>query len=229
MVIPARNEAATVGAVVRSARAALACDVLVVNDASSDGTSAQARSAGARVLDMALQLGAWGAIQAGLRYARQHGYARVITMDADGQHHADALPGLLRAIDEHEANVLIGSCEQRLSLPKRIAWWYFRALTGIPVRDFTSGLRAYDRHALRVLASPAASLLDYQDIGVLMLLKAHAMRIRELPTAMSPRRVGNSRVFSSWLTVAQYMIATTVLCVARLDIGPRLHKGSRAR
>lgn len=229
VVIPAHNEAATVGAVVRSARSVTSCDVLVINDASSDATSAEARRAGARVLDMAWQLGAWGAVQAGLRYARQCGYRHVITMDADGQHHAEALPGLLRAINEHNANVLIGSCEQRLSLPKRVAWWYFRALTGIPVRDFTSGLRAYDHHALHILAGPSASLLDYQDIGVLMLLKSHGMRIRELPTRMSPRRVGGSRVFSSWFTVAHYMIATTVLCVARFDIGSRPHTGSAAR
>lgn len=211
------------GAVVQSARAALHCDVLVVNDASSDDTSACARAAGARVLDMAWQLGAWGAVQTGLRYARRRGYRRVITMDGDGQHHSDALPALLDAIDQHAAHVLIGSCERRLSLPKRLAWWYFHVLTGISVRDFTSGLRAYDHHALRILASPSASLLDYQDIGVLMLLKSHGLRICELPTQMSPRRVGSSRVFSSWLTVAHYMIATTVLCIARFDIGPHRH------
>ncbi|MDN5925326.1 MAG: glycosyltransferase family 2 protein [Xanthomonadales bacterium] len=222
VVIPARNEAATVASVVRSVRAVLHCDVLVINDASSDATAALARGAGARVLDMVVQLGAWGSVQAGLRYAQAHGYARVITMDADGQHHASTLPDLLYAIDHHAANVMIGSCEQRLSLPKRVAWWYFRHLTGIPVRDFTSGLRVYDHHAVQVLASPSASLLDYQDIGVLILLKSHGLRIHEVPTRMSPRRVGGSRVFSSWLTVAHYMIATTVLCVSRFEIGPHL-------
>ncbi|HET6632606.1 MAG TPA: glycosyltransferase family 2 protein [Rhodanobacteraceae bacterium] len=225
VVIPARNEAATVASVVHAARQALPCDVLVVNDASSDDTSARARTAGARVLDLALHLGAWGAVQAGLRYAHRRGYARVATMDADGQHHAEALPALIATFDCEGAHVLIGSCEQRLSLPKRIAWRYFRALTGLKVRDFTSGMRVYDREALRVLSAPAASLLDYQDIGVLMLLAHSGLAMREVPIAMSPRQVGGSRVFSSWHMVARYMLATTLLCVARLEPGPRLRHG----
>jgi glycosyltransferase involved in cell wall biosynthesis len=216
VVIPAHNEAATVGAVVRAARAAIPADVLVVDDASTDATAAEARAAGATVLSPALQLGAWGATQTGLRYARHRGYARTLTMDADGQHHPDSLPALLDALDDGRTDVAIGSCEPRLSLTKRIAWGYFRGLTGIGVRDFTSGLRAYGPRALEVLASPQASLLDYQDIGVLMLLKARGLTLREVPATMSPRPVGGSRVFSSWPMVARYMVATTVLCLARV-------------
>jgi hypothetical protein len=59
-------------------------------------------------------------------------------------------------------------------------------------------------------------LIDYQDVGVLILLRRKGLSIHETPTRMSPRSVGGSRIFSSWFTVARYMIATTVLSIARV-------------
>ncbi|MBL8299084.1 MAG: glycosyltransferase family 2 protein [Rhodanobacteraceae bacterium] len=214
--MPARNEQDTVGEVVRGVVAALGCSVIVINDASTDDTAAVAAAAGATVITLSFQLGAWGAIQAGMRYALRNGYERVITLDADGQHHPDQLPLLLRAHLDSAADVTIGTCPQRLSAAKRLAWAYFRLITGLQVTDFTSGLRIYGRRAIRSLASREASLIDYQDIGVLMLLRHKALRIAEAPTVMSARRSGGSRIFSSWFTVARYMIATTVLSIARV-------------
>lgn len=214
-VIPARNESATVGEIVRRVRAVVGGEVLVVNDASSDDTSAQARLAGATVIDLPFGLGAWGAAQTGLRYAKRNHFRVALTLDADGQHHPEELPTLLDGWRRSGANVAIGTFPQRLSMAKRVAWRYFRVLTGIGVQDFTSGLRVYDRHAIRVLASRKASLLDYQDLGVLMLLRQKGLRLHEVPTVMSPRRTGGSRVFSSWPMVARYMLHTTVLCFAQ--------------
>lgn len=214
IVIPAFNEAATVAKVVAGAREATGSPVLVVSDASEDDTVAQAEAAGARVLALPIRLGAWCAIQAGLRYARRHGYRQVVTIDADGQHPVSALVDLCAALAD--SDVVIGTCPQRLSVAKRIAWAYFRLLTGLRVVDVTSGLRAYGEPALELLVQREASLLDYQDIGVLLLLAAQDMRIDELPVAMSEREVGKSRVFSSWLSVTRYMIHTTVLCLAQV-------------
>ncbi len=218
-VIPARNEAVTVGSVVSGVRAALGCDVLVVDDASSDATALVAREAGAKVLRLPLQLGAWGASQAGIRYARRHHYAGVLTLDADGQHLPESLSKLFAAQAQLNANVVIGTCVERLSRAKRIAWHYLRVLTGLRLQDFTSGLRLYDQRALELLAAPPASLLDYQDVGVLMLLSAHGLRLAEAEVPMQPRRSGHSRVFASWPVVALYMLHTTVLCVAHMDSG----------
>jgi glycosyltransferase involved in cell wall biosynthesis len=88
VVIPALNEAATIGAVVGDARAHLAGDVLVVDDGSSDSTAEIAREAGATVVSLPYNLGVGGAIRTGLRYAARHGYSRVVQLDADGQHEA---------------------------------------------------------------------------------------------------------------------------------------------
>ena len=225
-VIPARNEASTVAEVVRGVIAATGADVLVVNDASEDATARVAAHAGATVIDLPCRLGAWGAAQTGMRYAQRRGYGLVLTLDADGQHHPQELPALLAEQQRSGANVVIGTFAQRLSLAKRLAWRYFRLLTGIGVQDFTSGLRVYDRRAVRTLASRHASLLDYQDLGVLMLLRKNGLSLHELPTVMSPRRQGGSRVFSSWRMVARYMLHTTVLCFAQ--IGTRRRFGARA-
>lgn len=227
-VIPARDEAATVAGVVTGVRAALGCAVLVVDDASRDGTAAEARSAGALTLRLPLGLGAWGASQAGVRYARRNGYAGVLTLDADGQHLPESLPALFAAQGRQGANVVIGTCIGRLSHAKRLAWRYLRALTGLGLTDFTSGLRLYDAQACEILAGPEASLLDYQDVGVLMLLSKNGLRIEETPVPMLPRRAGHSRVFASWPVVARYMVHTTVLCIAQIDAGRRSRGISRA-
>lgn len=208
--------------VVAGVRKNTPCDVLVVDDASSDATIATAEAAGARVLALPTQLGAWGATQAGIRYAQRRGYRTVVTLDADGQHDPLELPSLLAAHRDSDANVIIGTCSERLSQAKRLAARYFRFITGIAVQDFTSGLRVYDRRAIRTLASREASLLDYQDLGVLMLLRKKGLVLKESPTRMSPRRSGGSRVFSSWRMVARYMMHTTVLCFAQISARGRI-------
>lgn len=225
-VIPARDEVATVGGVVSGVLAATGWRVLVVDDASTDGTAAAAREAGADVLSLPIGLGAWGASQTGIRFAARHNFDLVITLDADGQHLPDSLPALRDAQAATGANVVIGTCIERLSVPKKIAWSYLRLLTGLRLRDFTSGLRLYDRSAIDMLASAQASLLDFQDVGVLMLLSKQGLRIVETPTPMQPRLSGHSRVFASWAIVARYMFNTTILCLSRLDLGYRANKVS---
>jgi len=134
-------------------------------------------------------------------------------MDADGQHEPEYLPKILEAAKG--ADVVIAACPSRGSRMRHVAWTYFRFLTGFDLDDLTSGFRYYNERACALLAREEATLLDYQDIGVLLLLRAASFRIREIPVAMNPRKSGASRVFSSWWTVARYMAETTLLCLAR--------------
>jgi glycosyltransferase involved in cell wall biosynthesis len=213
VVIPALNEAECIGEVIAQVRSHAGVDVLVVDDGSYDDTAAIALVNGARVIRAPLWQGAWGAIQTGIRYAVRHGYAGVVTMDADGQHEPAYLPALLEA--KRSADVVIAACPSRGSRMRHIAWTYFRFLTGLSFDDLTSGFRYYNAHACRLLAREEATLLDYQDIGVLLLLRRAELTIAEIPVSMNPRRSGASRVFSSWWTVARYMAETTLLCLAR--------------
>ncbi len=213
IVIPARDEAATIAPLVKALNTAGWHDIFVVDDHSTDDTAALAREAGATVTRPTLPLGAWGGMQLGIRHALGHGYQTVITMDADGQHEVREIPALLAGI--FEADVVIGAHPQRASRLRHIAWRWFRALAGFELRDLTSGFRCYNRMAIELLASEEATLLDYQDVGVLLLLRKSGLRIAEVPVNMSTRQIGKSRIFHSWLSVARYMATTTLLCLAR--------------
>ncbi|MFZ1326062.1 MAG: glycosyltransferase family 2 protein [Candidatus Contendobacter sp.] len=219
VLLPAHNEAATVGRVVRQAQALWpSCTAIVIDDCSTDATAPIARAAGATVLPLRIQLGAWGAIQTGLRYALRQGYRTAVTLDADGQHDPAAVGSLLAPIQADQADVVIGAFPERASRARRIAWAYFRKLTGLEVEDITSGFRAYNHRAMTVLAGSSATLLDYQDVGVLLLLRRHGLRVVETPVKMQQRVIGASRVFRSWWVVGKYMLQTSLLSVARFDL-----------
>jgi hypothetical protein len=213
IVIPARNEALTIGSLLQHLRSVGWHDILVINDQSTDDTASIARAAGARVLSPTLPVGAWGGMQAGIRYALQHGYQAVVTMDADGQHEVDELPVLLNA--RSQADLVVGAFPERASQLRQVAWNWFRQLAGFDLRDLTSGFRLYNRAVLEVLASREATLLDYQDLGALLLVRRAGLKIAEVPVTMNVRAIGKSRIFNSWVSVAKYMLATSLLCLAR--------------
>ncbi len=218
VVIPALNEARTIAGVVQDVRRHVGCEVVVVDDASTDNTMEVARRAGAQVLPHTLQLGAWGAIQTGLRYARQKGCRMAVTMDADGQHRADYIPILIESLMTVRADVVIGAFTQRGSLARRLAWYFFRQFTRLKIQDLTSGFRIYNAHAISRLLGIETSLLDYQDIGVLLYLRRSGLKVQEVPVLMARRESGASRVFSSWATVCGYLLTTWLLCVSKSDV-----------
>ena len=98
VIIPSRNEAKTVGAVIDEVRRLHQMNVVVVDDASTDDTVDAARAAGAHVIPLVTRLGAWGATQTGIRFALARGYRYVVTMDADGQHEPEQLPEICQPV-----------------------------------------------------------------------------------------------------------------------------------
>ncbi len=219
VIIPALDEAASIADVVTRVRARGDVDVLVIDDGSRDDTARLAAEAGATVLQPPLRQGAWGAMQTGIRYAVHQAYTAVVTMDADGQHEPAELARLLD-VAATGADVVIGAYPARGSFLRHLAWRYFRFLTGFSFEDLTSGFRYYNLRACQLLARGEATLLDYQDIGVLLLLHRAGLRVQEVPVAMSPRQFGASRVFYSWWSVGRYMAETTLLCLARWNTKP---------
>ena len=216
ILIPALNEEASVGTVVRRILDYHCGEVVVIADACTDGTERAARAAGATVLSLPLRLGAWGAIQTGIRYALAHGHDCAITMDADGQHNPTDIRRLLDPLSYDQADVSLGACIQRGSRARRIAWHYLRGISALRLQDITSGYRAYNRRAMALLAQPQATLLDYQDIGVLLMLLENNLRIAEVPVEMDMRVNGRSRIFHSWSAVTYYMYHTSVLAISKL-------------
>ena len=214
IIIPAYNEAESIAQVVAATERLGAAPVVVIDDCSTDATAAIAGAAGATVLRLPLRLGAWGATQTGLRFAWREGWARAVTMDADGQHDPSEVPVLLEPLTAGAADVVIGACPSRVSPARQVAWRYFRWLSGIALEDLTSGFRAYNRDAIQRLIAPDATLLDYQDIGVLLILRRHGLRVREIPVQMQDRTSGKSHVFDSWWSVGRYLLLTSLLILA---------------
>lgn len=222
VVIPAANEAATIADVVTGA-STFADGVIVVDDASSDDTARTAEAAGATVIRLAVSLGAWGATQTGMRYALEQGAECVVTMDGDGQHVSAEVPVLLDALDA-SVDVVIGAAPERVSWQRRLAWTYLRMLSGSDICDLTSGFRVYRRQAVRILAGDQAILINYQDLGVLLLLKQNGFDIREVSVRMAERVDGRSRIFRSWWVVARYLMESTVIALSGVLWRQRLQR-----
>ena len=223
--IPAFNEAVSIGDVVSAVRDTGISEIIVVDDCSTDNTAVVASRAGAKVLSLADNGGAWVATQTGLRFARERGVKRVVTLDADGQHFASCIPQILAPITAGVANTVVGACQKRGNRRRHLAWTWLRALSGVGIGDITSGMRAYDERSLDVLTSRAASVVNYQDVGLLLLLKRAGLSITEVSVDMAPRTAGKSKIFNSWLSVANYLWYSTVLSITKRNFqAPRKPK-----
>src|SRR4051794_6211688 len=112
-VVPAYNECATVGRVIRSIREhAPLYDVVVIDDGSTDATAAEAEAAGAKVIRHPYNLRIGGAVQSGFTYALENGYRRLIQVDGDGQHEPAEIAKLEAAMDEDPSLDMV--CGSRL-------------------------------------------------------------------------------------------------------------------
>lgn len=229
VIIPAFNEEGAVGSVVQSINRVTTFPVWVIDDHSTDGTAAEALQAGARVIRLPEQLGAWGAVQTGLREAARQGCRYVVTMDSDGQHNPRDLVKLIEPVENNTADVVVGACPERGSSLRRFAWVLIRLTSGLKNRDLTSGYRVLNRAAIKLLTSQTASQLVYQDVGALLMLDQAGLQVAEVKVVMPARANGKSRIFRSWTTVAYYMTHTLMLgfIKRRVRAVPKRHDKQR--
>lgn len=193
VIIPAFNEAASIGQVIAGAREALPeADVLVVDDGSVDETASRAIASGARVTSLPFNLGYGVALQTGYKYALAKGYDFVLQMDADGQHEARDLPALLEVVRSNRADVAIGSRflknrDYHAPLARRVGMSLFASIASLMthtrVTDPTSGFQALNRRVVQFYASPAYPV-DYPDADVLIMLHNSGFRFVEVPVTM---------------------------------------------
>lgn len=152
LLLPAKDEEAAIGDLVRRGIAA-GMRVVVCDDGSEDGTARKARAAGALVLSHPRNLGLAEAIRTLLNWAADHleDPDWAVTMDADGTMAPE--DALLLADHLGKAPIVIGSRfapggkEEGVPLFRKLlsrgASAYFRLMAGLPVKDYTSGFRAY--------------------------------------------------------------------------------------
>ncbi len=212
VVISTRNHAAGIQHLIQRVRTLVGADVLVVDNRSTDGTCHLAESTGARVLRPLLAMTTWGSLQTGLRYGLARGYGAVITIDAEGRYEVEEIPSLLS--HRQESDVVVSHFSTRTSWVRRLAWRWFRFLTGFALHDFVSGFRLYNRNALEVAVSTEATLLDYQDIGTLLLMRRQGLRIKENTLPMHTAKIDRSKIFQSWANAVRYLAVSSLLCIA---------------
>ena len=218
IVIPAFNEEQTVMGVILGIKKEVDWDILVVDDNSIDATVDEAHSAGAMTISLPTRTGAWRAIQTGIRYAKSEKYNIVVTMDADGQHSAKSLKDLVKPILANQYDTAIGVCTNRANYTRKLTWKVFRKISGLSLEDITSGYRAYGASSINILLSPEATMLTFQDLGVLMLLSNERQKIVETEVVMFERNFGISKIYSSWIAIWVYLTQTLLLCIAKISM-----------
>lgn len=163
LVIPAYNESAVIGDVIKNLRhhfgsAPYDFEIIVVDDGSRDTTAEIARSQGATVIEHILNTGSGGATATGLSYAQQRGFDIAVTLDADGQHSAEDVRNGIEILNKTGVDLLIGSRLINRDGMSRVKVLGNRGLSlitnllfGINVTDSQSGLRVFSTRALSEL------------------------------------------------------------------------------
>ncbi len=220
-IVPALNEADSVGGIVAAIReCAPDFDVLVVDDGSTDATAQRAAGAGAAVLKLPFNLGIGGAMQGGYMYALEHGYEVAVQVDGDGQHDPSHIADLLERLSgEDSLNMVTGSrflaasgdgfkssAARRAGI--RIFSTVVSAITRQRVTDPTSGFRMTDRRGIELFARDYPH--DYPEVEAILLMHAHRLRSCEIPVLMRPRTTGESAISS---TQSVYYMVKVLLAV----------------
>lgn len=197
VLVPARDEAASIGSVVASIRRHLPdADVVVVDDGSLDGTAEAAGEAGARVIQHASPLGKGAALRTGFLASQSR---LIVTIDGDGQDDAADLPALVDAA-RGDADLVIGSRFLGRFEPGSISWPNYLATRafnlliywrhGTRITDSQAGVRCYRRAFLEPLEWRST---EYEvETELLLRFMAAGGSVLEVPVRRQARRGGKS-------------------------------------
>jgi polyprenyl-phospho-N-acetylgalactosaminyl synthase len=189
VIIPAYNEALKIFHIVRQVKSC-GCDVVVVDDGSSDKTSQEATRAGAIVLPHFINRGYGAALETGNQWALRRNYDIIVHFDGDGQHNANEIKRMIAPIEKGEADVVIGSRflsnHETLPIIRKILikfavlfTWIF---SSIKLTDAHNGFRAFSGRALKVIQckqdgmSYASEVIDQ--------IAEHNLKIVEVPVTI---------------------------------------------
>lgn len=208
--------------------------VFVVDDGSKDGTAALLDKATGnerpeKVLTHPKNCGKGAALKTGLTYARQQGFRYAVTVDADGQHRADDIPALLKAVEEEPDALAIGSRGlQHENMPAKSTfanrfsnfWFALQTLQRLP--DTQSGLRVYPLRRLHGIRWMSAR---YEAELTLLVFSAWA-GVKLLPVPVSvyyPPRDQRVTHFRPGRDFTRISVLNTLLCFLMVVYGwPRI-------
>lgn len=197
-------------------------DYIVIDDCSIDETKRILAKNHFPYVRLPVNLGIGGGVQTGYRYALERGYDIAIQFDGDGQHDAAYIKDLIAPIENGEADVAIGSRfitreGFQSSAMRRFGIGFLSALirflSGVQVKDVTSGMRAVNRKMIKEYARNYAQ--DYPEPEAVLTAGLMKARIKEVPVQMHERQGGTSSINAR--KSVYYMIKVSIaLIMARL-------------
>lgn len=204
VIIPAYNESESIISVINSVQSlSMSVDYVVINDCSTDNTKSILKKYNANYLDLPVNLGIGGAVQAGYKFAREKNYDIAIQIDGDGQHDPHYIEDLVRPIIEGKADACVGS--RFIKKEGFQSSWLRRlginVLSGCillfyrqKIYDVTSGFRAVNKELIDIYAHDYAQ--DYPEPEALVTAIMHNKKIVEVPVQMRERLGGTSSIHS---------------------------------
>lgn len=216
VIIPAYNESGSILKAVDDIREhAPGFDYVVVNDCSTDETLDICRKNNLNHVNLSVNLGIGGAVQAGYLYGCQNGYDVAVQFDGDGQHDASYLNMMAEELERSGSDMVIGSrfIERegfQSSGLRRIGIRYFsfliRLMTGKTVTDPTSGMRMVNRDVMKIYAANYPK--DYPEPESVVAILRMGRKVLEVPVVMREREEGTSSI--GGLKPVYYMIKVTL-------------------
>lgn len=229
VLIPAFNEEATVGDVVRPLiKNGWTC--LVVDDGSYDNTQNEAAKAGSIVIRHSINLGVGLALQTGFKWATLHGFDRVVQCDADGQHDVKKIEVLLLAQESINADLVIGSrfldpraMTYQLPSHRIIAIRFLSGIikwkTGTKLTDPTSGFRCISGSLLNEFAGNFSSQFLGDTFEANLTALKNGYLVTEVHTEMFARKHGTSS--ASFLQSIRYLMRVLIVSILNLNFAVR--------
>ena len=228
VIIPAYNESENIENVIdHLCRQAPQYDYLIINDGSTAKTAKICQERHFQFLNLPINLGIGGAVQAGYIYAQRNGYDIAVQMDGDGQHDIAYLADMLQPLMEDTADIVIGSrflkkegfqssATRRVGI--KILSFLILITTGKKIMDVTSGYRAVNRRFINIYVNDYPT--DYPEPEAIVTAIMNRGRITEVPVKMRAREGGSSSI--TFLKSVYYMIKVTLaILVCRLSYGVR--------
>lgn len=228
IIIPAYNEEENIKEVVgKIARDFSQYDYVIVNDGSLDRTAEICKKESYNVLNLPINLGIGGAVQAGYRYAKAGNYDIAIQIDGDGQHDISFAENMIQLIETGRADVVIGSrfLENKgfqSSGTRRIGIKLLSGLikicTGVKINDVTSGFRAVNKKFIDIYCNDYSN--DYPEPEAIVSAVMYGGKIAEIPVIMNERQGGESSI-RFWNSVYYMIKVTLAIVIRRISYGIR--------
>lgn len=236
LIIPAYNEAQNIDYVIQNIiRNYPQYDYVIVNDGSTDNTYDICKQRGYNVLNLSVNLGIGGAVQAGYLYAKRNHYDIAVQIDGDGQHDVAYVKDVIEPILQGKADVVVGSrfvkkegfqttSSRRMGIS--LLSLFIKICTGKRICDVTSGFRAANSKFIDVYGMDYPR--DYPEPEALVIAMVYGGTVCEVPVVMKERQGGTSSI--NLKRSIYYMIKVSLaIFVRRLSYGVRREKKSEEK